>query len=414
MVDPFRTPRSSKFSGDRFIPNRSAVSKDFAHYRLSGGNTIAEEINSHTFMSRIMYLDRISGALSLNQDRILAFNNHSMVVDYSVAYTNGIRNGIPRGPVRSVRWSLDGTCLAIGLSGGVQFWDLVRFKLIRSLMSHEILRVDSLDWKNAKILTCGTSEGSIVDIDVRVKSPILLGRYEVHRGGVCKLKWCDNEKQLASGGIDKVVHIWDCSKSSSWLHKFDEHKAAVRAICWCPSEHNVLASGGGVDDHCIKFWDTQKGERLDSVDTGSEVCELIWSKHEHEVLSSHGSKSNHMTLWKYPFMLKLTELRAHSSRVLYMSQSPDGYSVASAAPHDSVSIWKNLFGTPGSHKVSPRKRKPGTFSDFPLIRSLSADIYYKYLEFKSFNISENEDGYSVASAAPHNSISMWKNLFGHS
>ncbi|XP_031257894.1 cell division cycle 20.6, cofactor of APC complex-like [Pistacia vera] len=236
-------------------------------------------------------------------------------------------------------------------------------------MSHEILRVDSLDWKNAKILTCGTSEGSIVDIDVRVKSSILLGRHEVHRGGVCKLKWCDNEKQLASGGIDKVVHIWDCSKSSSWLHKFDEHKAAVRAICWCPSEHNVLASGGGVDDHCIKFWDTQKGERLDSVDTGSEVCELIWSKHEREVLSSHGSKSNHMTLWKYPFMLKLTELRAHSSRVLYMSQSPDGYSVASAAPHDSVSIWKNLFGTPGSHKVPPRKRKPGTFSDFPLIRS---------------------------------------------
>ncbi|XP_031257948.1 cell division cycle 20.1, cofactor of APC complex-like [Pistacia vera] len=136
MVDPFRTPRSSKFSGDRFIPKRSAVNKDFAHYRLSGGNTIAEEINSHTFVSRIMYLDRISGALSLNQDRILAFNNHSMVVDYSVAYTNGIRNGIPRSPNRQgevedliddvsanlVDWGFNGL-VAVGLDDSVYCWN---------------------------------------------------------------------------------------------------------------------------------------------------------------------------------------------------------------------------------------------------------------------------------------------------
>jgi WD40 repeat protein len=112
---------------------------------------------------------------------------------------------------------------------------------------------------------------------------------------VCRLKWSLDGKQLASGGNDNVVHLWDTrsavssnSQSTRWLHKFEEHTAVVKALAWCPFQSNLLASGGGEGDNCIKLWDTRTGARLNSVDTGSEISALLWNKNERELLSSHG------------------------------------------------------------------------------------------------------------------------------
>lgn len=77
-------------------------------------------------------------------------------------------------------------------------------------------------------------------------------------------------------------------------------QAAVKALAWCPFERNLLATGGGTADRCIKFWNGANGALLNSVDTGSQVCSLLWSKHEKELLSSHGFSENQLCLWKYP------------------------------------------------------------------------------------------------------------------
>ncbi|PHU23728.1 Cell division cycle 20.5, cofactor of APC complex [Capsicum chinense] len=47
-------------------------------------------------------------------------------------------------------------------------------------------------------------------------------------------------------------------------------------------------TGGGIGDQCIKFWNTNTGACLNSVNRGSQVCSLLWNRHEHELLSSHG------------------------------------------------------------------------------------------------------------------------------
>ena len=36
------------------------------------------------------------------------------------------------------------------------------------------------------------------------------------------------------------------------------HTAAVKALAWCPFQGNLLASGGGGGDRCIKFWNTHR------------------------------------------------------------------------------------------------------------------------------------------------------------
>ena len=245
----------------------------------------------------------------------------------------------------------------------VSFWSLQ----LRTLKGGHRARVGSLAW-NGHILTTGGMDGKIVNNDVRLRSQII-NTYRGHRREVCGLKWSLDGKQLASGGNDNVVHIWDMSAVSSnsptrWLYKFDEHKAAVKALAWCPFRGNLLASGGGGGDCCVKLWNTGMGERVNSVDTGSQVCALLWSKNERELLSSHGLTQNQLTLWKYPSMLKIVELHGHTSRVLHMTQSPDGSTVASAAADQTLRFWE-VFGTP---PAAPPKRNKMPFADFNRIR----------------------------------------------
>ncbi|KAI6680807.1 hypothetical protein NL676_034688 [Syzygium grande] len=137
--------------------------------------------------------------------------------------------------------------------------------------------------------------------------------------------------------------ISSLNSGTQWLHRIEDHTAAVKALAWCPFQSNLLASGGS--DRSIKFWNTCTGACLNSVDTGSQACALLWSMRERELLSSHGLAENQLILWKYPSMGRMVELTGHTSRVLFLAQSPDGCTVASAAADEKIMFWQ-VFGIP--------------------------------------------------------------------
>ncbi|CAN0870761.1 Cell division cycle 20.1, cofactor of APC complex [Linum grandiflorum] len=275
------------------------------------------------------------------------------------------------GPVTSVNWAPDGSHIAVSLSNSdVQLWDYTCNKLKRTLKGCHRSRVGSTAW-NEHLLTTGGMDGKIVNNDVRIREHIVQ-TYKGHTQEVCGLKWSGSGQHLASGGNDNLVHIWDKSRAAAsssshhhqqtqYLHRLEDHTSAVKALAWCPFQRNLLATGGGRDDRTIKFWNTQTGACLNSVDTGSQVCGLQWNKLERELLSSHGYPDNQLTLWKYPSMGKITELMGHSSRVLYMAQSPDGCTVASAAGDETLTLW-NAFGDPEALKKAARRADPEPFS----------------------------------------------------
>ncbi|KAJ4749718.1 hypothetical protein LUZ62_084123 [Rhynchospora pubera] len=242
-------------------------------------------------------------------------------------------------PITSVSWDLDCRRIAIGLNNShVQLYDPATNKMIRTLQGNDQdVLVGSLAWNNY-LLTTGSADGLIINNDVRIRSPIV-STYDNHSDGICGLKWSPSGQYLASGGADKLVHIWDISKSDP-LHRINDHTASVRALAWCPFQSNLLASGGGKTDESIKFWNASTGACLKSVNTGSEVSGLLWNKSERELVSSHGRTKNQLVLWKYPSMAKMAELIGHLSPVLYLAQSPDGCQLASASKDETLRIWR--------------------------------------------------------------------------
>ncbi|KAL6006778.1 hypothetical protein ACLOJK_032273 [Asimina triloba] len=409
---------STTYLGDRFIPVRSAMDFDVAHFLLTSGkkkkdiDTLASPSKEYRKqLASIMLKDHNN----LDEYRILKFNAqpkkrelNSLLATaedlFPVAKRRqGLRRHIPQqtaertldapdlvddyylnlldwscknvlaiglgnivylwnatnqvtveltevreddGPITSISWAPDGTKVAVGLNNSeVQIWDSLSLKQVRSLMGHST-RVGSLSW-NGSILSTGGQDSKIFNHDE-----------------VCGLKWSLSGKQLASGGNDNLLYIWDVGlHSDRYLHRLDAHKAAVRALAWCPYQSNLLASGGGTADRCIKLWNTQNGAILNSIDTNSQVCSLQWNRHEKEILSSHGFSENQLTLWKFPSMKKITEITGHTARVLHLALSPDGFTVASAAADETLRFWQ-IFGNPTSPGVSRKGIKKE--SAFPL------------------------------------------------
>jgi cell division cycle 20-like protein 1 (cofactor of APC complex) len=137
-------------------------------------------------------------------------------------------------------------------------------------MSGHTARVGSLAWSSSGILSSGSRDRTILHRDVRSPSHhfrTLTG----HRQEVCGLKWNVEENQLASGGNDNKLMVWNGTEGGDPMWKFGQHGAAVKAIAWSPHQRGLLASGGGTADKKIRFWNTLSGTMLNAIDTGSQV-----------------------------------------------------------------------------------------------------------------------------------------------
>jgi cell division cycle protein 20 (cofactor of APC complex) len=241
--------------------------------------------------------------------------------------------------VSSLSYDKSGHILAVGNSKHeVQLWDMAHKKRVRTMTGH-VGRVSSLAW-NGPFLTSGSISGNILHHDVRVSNHCVT-KIPAHYGEVCGLKWSPDGRHLASGSNDNTIKIWAGNNviSTTPLHCLTNHVAAVKALAWCPWHSSLLASGAGTADRCIKFWNVVTGQCLNSVDTKSQVCGLLWSLEHRELVSGHGYSQNQLSIWKYPTMMKVCELVGHTGRILHMCCSPDSSVVASLGADETLRLW---------------------------------------------------------------------------
>lgn len=260
-------------------------------------------------------------------------------------------------PIASVSWIKQGSgYLAVGTSDNlVQLWDVQSQTKVREMGGHSD-RVSSLSW-NRHVLSSGSRDRTIINHDVRVAQH-QVSLLAAHEGEVCGLQWNPEGDVLASGANDNTVRLWDATSMATVtdapMHTLGQHTAAVKALAWCPRQRNLLASGGGTADRTIRFWSAASGACLNTIDTESQVCSLLWAKDScTELVSSHGFSRNQLTVWNYPSMTRQAELLGHTQRVLHTALSPDGTTVCSASGDETLRFWK-VFDAPQQKSASKK------------------------------------------------------------
>uniref|UniRef100_A0A8C7QLV1 Fizzy/cell division cycle 20 related 1b n=1 Tax=Oncorhynchus mykiss TaxID=8022 RepID=A0A8C7QLV1_ONCMY len=273
------------------------------------------------------FMRKTTGTFSVHKGRLTPLTRHVSSTLHLVTHCPGL---CP---------SSQGSLVAVGTHKGyVQIWDAAGGRKLTSLEGHSA-RVGALAW-NGEQLSSGSRDRVILQRDVRTP-PSAERRLQGHRQEVCGLKWSPDHQHLASGGNDNKLLVWN-SSSLLPMQQYSDHLAAVKAIAWSPHQHGLLVSGGGTADRCLRFWNTLTGQPLQSTDTGSQVCNLAWSKHANELVSTHGYSQNQILVWKYPSLNQVAKLTGHSYRVLYLAVSPDGEAIVTGAGDETLRFW-NVF-----------------------------------------------------------------------
>ena len=260
--------------------------------------------------------------------------------------------------ITSLSWMQNGLYLGIGFPDGIiHLWDINKKIKLREIEAH-FKRVSCLSWNN-NILSSGSKDAYIKNFDIRLKYPEI-SKIKKHKQEICSLRYSIEGDLLASGGNDNMAYIWDVRNLKNNIFNFllnennnnnnpyeikpysinNLHQAAVKAMNWCPWKRHVLATGGGSKDKNIKIYSCDCNKLIRNINTGSQVCALVWNEKEKEIISSHGYNKNQIIFWNYEKNKKICELKGHMNRVLYMTKSPDEIFICTGSGDETLRFWK--------------------------------------------------------------------------
>jgi cell division cycle protein 20 (cofactor of APC complex) len=259
-----------------------------------------------------------------------------------------------------IRWSDDGLYILIGRDDGlVEIWDIETNTKLRTLDCRHHTRVAAQAWLR-HVLTSGSRGGALFHSDVRVAPHYMARNTVAHVAEVCGVEYRGDGQQLATGGNDNVVCVWDVRRAhgagdaahgasgaaNSPLFTRTLHRAAVKALSFCPFQPLLLATGGGSSDKTIHFWNTATGARVNTIETSLQILLLNWGYAAGigmEVVATHGFPTNNVSIFNYPTLQKTGEvLNAHDLRILNGCLSPDSLTLATVAGDENLKFW-SLF-----------------------------------------------------------------------
>lgn len=190
-------------------------------------------------------------------------------------------------PILAVAWSTDGTLLASGgenhsvqvwtTSGALQqtFSDLgAPVSALAWTERRDVLLAGTLGNGGHELLLSGQTTRSLLKARIRalalapggetlavaldsglvttlsLSSRRLLQSYYRHRGAALSVAWSPDGTQLASGGADHQVVIWD--SASGVVQERLSHPAAVNGLAWDPTTPGRLATA--CSDERVRIW----------------------------------------------------------------------------------------------------------------------------------------------------------------
>ncbi|MGB3496076.1 MAG: serine/threonine-protein kinase, partial [Elainellaceae cyanobacterium] len=244
--------------------------------------------------------------------------------------------------VRSVALSADGKILVSG-SGDktVRIWSVTRGQLLHTLSGHSSW-VRAVNISPDQRLIASVSNDKTIrlwHLQTGVHQCTLTGHQDSIRtvafSPVQKISSAQQtEGLLATGGQDKLIHLWDINHGKI-LRTLAGHEHWVVALAFHPNGQLLFSSSR---DRTIRLWDVSTGQCLGMLlGHTAEVTGLAISPDGRSLISCSADQT--IRIWDTKSRQLTQTLQGHAGTVNSVVMHPNGKELASGSNDKSIKLW---------------------------------------------------------------------------
>ncbi len=249
--------------------------------------------------------------------------------------------GTHAGGIASIHFSPDGKLRASG--GGdkmIRVWDVAAAKQVYEWEGPNSFTCAVRFSPDGKILAAAGYESGpnhaiyLYDMTTGKPLPKLAGHAS---GGVRRLVFTPDGKQLLSAGFDGAVRVWDMATSKELRH-IQIESGTVYSLALAPDGQTIATAGRDG----LHLWDLATGKELIRDEISRHSCVAVAISPDGKLVASGDTEC--VKLWETATGKEVQTLRGFTGEVSYLIFSADGRTLFTSSYDRCVRLWEVRTG----------------------------------------------------------------------